>query len=129
MSELMRWESDDGPVVVEVDTRDPGFRSVSRRHPDGEIHDVQGRFEDALDSVRGAAEAALRAFRTTVLNPDEIELEFGVKLNAAAGAVIAKTSAEGHLTVKLSWTRSQGDGGEGASGVPVQGQQGGAQGE
>ena len=36
----------------------------------------------------------------------EREIEFGVKLNAAAGAVIAKTSAEGHLTVKLTWSRS-----------------------
>jgi len=31
--------------------------------------------------------------------------EFGVKFNATAGAVIAKTSAEGHLTVTLTWSR------------------------
>ncbi|MFD0419379.1 CU044_2847 family protein [Streptomyces sp. NPDC127108] len=104
-NELMRWESDEGPVVVEVDSRDPGYKSVSRRDGNGEIHDVEGRFESALDNVRGAALSALRTFRTQALDPDEISLEFGVKLSAAAGAVIAKTAAEGHLTVKLTWSR------------------------
>ncbi|MFG2648687.1 CU044_2847 family protein [Streptomyces sp. NPDC048436] len=105
MSELMRWESDDGPVVVEVDSRDPGFRSVSRRSDGSEIHDVEGHFGAALGNVRGAAMSALRTFRDQALDPDGIELEFGVKLSAVAGAVIAKTAAEGHLTVKLTWSR------------------------
>ncbi|MBV9162665.1 MAG: hypothetical protein JO281_14200 [Pseudonocardiales bacterium] len=35
------------------------------------------------------------------LSPGRIELEFGVKLAGAAGAIIAKTAAEGHFTVKL----------------------------
>ncbi|MFE0170984.1 CU044_2847 family protein [Streptomyces sp. NPDC059002] len=106
MSELMRWESDGGPVVVEVDSRDPGFRSVARRGDGDEIHDVDARFESALGNVRGAALSALRTFRDRTLDPDGIELEFGVKLSAVAGAVIAKTAAEGHLTVKLTWSKA-----------------------
>ena len=39
------------------------------------------------------------------LSPDECELEFGVKFAGEAGAVIAKTSTEGHFVVKLSWAR------------------------
>ena len=34
-----------------------------------------------------------------------VEIEFGVNINAVAGAVIVKTSAEAHLTVKLTWLR------------------------
>jgi hypothetical protein len=104
VSGLLRWETEDGPVVVEVDTRDPGFKSVSRT-AGSEIGAVQGRFEDALDSVRGAAVSTLRAFRDKALDPDEVSLEFGVKLSAAAGAVIAKAATEGHLVVRLTWTR------------------------
>ncbi|WP_030667859.1 CU044_2847 family protein [Streptomyces sp. NRRL B-1347] len=115
MRELMRWESDDGPVVVEVDSRDVGYRSVSRRDEDG-IREVEGRFEAALGNVRGAALSALRTFRERALDPDGIELEFGVKLSAAAGAVIARTAAEGHLTVKLTWSKGDAPGGaEGAA--------------
>jgi len=34
-------------------------------------------------------------------------VEFGVRLTAEAGAVIAKSSVEGHLTVKLTWRDDQ----------------------
>lgn len=105
MDELMRWETADGAVVVEVDTREPGFQSISRT-PGQAICDVKGSFEGALESVRNAAVSALKTFRDEVLNPDAVEIEFGVRFNAEAGAVIAKTSAEGHLAVKLTWSRS-----------------------
>ena len=39
--------------------------------------------------------------------PDAVELEFGVKLTAETGAIIAKGAAEGHLVVRLSWTPGQ----------------------
>lgn len=107
LNELVRWQSDDGGIVVEVDSRDPGFQSVSRK-PGEDIIDVQTRFDDALDSVRKAAVSALNKFRDESLAPGSVEIEFGIKLNAEAGAVIAKTSAEGHLTIKLTWPRSTG---------------------
>jgi hypothetical protein len=44
------------------------------------------------------------------LSPGRIELAFGVKLAGAAGAIIAKTAAEGHFTVKLSWAPGVGTG-------------------
>jgi hypothetical protein len=108
MDALLRWEGDDGSVVVEVDSRDPGFQSISRK-PGEIILDVQGKFEDALEHVRNAAVSALKTFRDEILNPDNVEIEFGVKFNAEAGAVIAKTSGEGHLTVKLSWSSATSD--------------------
>jgi hypothetical protein len=39
-----------------------------------------------------------------------VEIEFGVKLTAEAGALIAKSAVEGHLVVKLSWSPGQSDG-------------------
>jgi Trypsin-co-occurring domain 1 len=106
LNELVRWQTDHGGVVVEIDSSEPGFQSISRR-PGEAIYDVQERFEDALESVRDAAASALKKFRDKILDPESVEIEFGVKLNAEAGAVIAKTSAEGHLIVKLAWSRSE----------------------
>ncbi|MEV4671889.1 MULTISPECIES: CU044_2847 family protein [Actinomadura] len=101
MNELVRWQTEHGTIIVESDDREPGFASVSRS---GEIfRDAAGRFEEAFQNVREAAQSALAALRGGDLNPDAVELEFGVKLNAAAGAVIAKTSVEGHLKVKMTW--------------------------
>ena len=102
MDGLVEFTTQDGArVVVEgVGTR-PGTRLVSRG--DGVLR-AAGTFEDALDGVRAAAEAALRVFRDGALRPDSVEIEFGVKMSAEAGAIIAKGSAEGQLTVKLSWS-------------------------
>ena len=104
MTELVRWETDDGSVVVEVGSHEPGFQAISRK-PGEIIYDAKGRFEDALENVRSAAISAVKKFRDETLNPNQVEIEFGVNLNAMAGAVIAKTSAEAHLTVKLTWSR------------------------
>lgn len=102
MTALMEFTTDSGAtVLVEVDRDAPGARPVGRG---GNSLAQAGRtFDEALQGIRTAAESALAAFRDGSLQPDGVELEFGVKLVAEAGAVIAKTSAEGHMTVKLSW--------------------------
>ncbi|MFB6787076.1 CU044_2847 family protein [Streptomyces olivaceus] len=102
MDGLVEFKTGDGVrVVVEGVEDEEGARLVSRG--DGPARAAR-TFEDSLDGVRAAAASALRVFRDGSLRPDAVELEFGVKLSAEAGAVIAKGSAEGHLVVKLSWS-------------------------
>ncbi|MDT0612072.1 CU044_2847 family protein [Streptomyces lancefieldiae] len=102
MDGLVEFKTEDGAqVVVEGLDDEDGARLVSRG--DGPAQ-AAGTFEGALEGVRSAAESALRVFRDGALKPDSVELEFGVKLSAEAGAIIAKGSAEGHLVVKLSWS-------------------------
>jgi hypothetical protein len=99
---LVEFKTEDGAlVVVEGVDEESGARMVSRG--DGPAQAAR-TFESALDGVRAAAESALRVFRDGALKPDSVELEFGVKLSAEAGAVIAKGAAEGHLVVKLNWS-------------------------
>ncbi|MFE4368183.1 CU044_2847 family protein [Streptomyces sp. NPDC056835] len=101
MTALMEFTTDSGAtVVVEVDRDAPGARPVARGNS---LAQAGHTFGEALQGIRSAAESALAVFRDGSLKPDGVELEFGVKLMAEAGAVIAKTSAEGHMTVKLSW--------------------------
>ncbi|MFF7367601.1 CU044_2847 family protein [Streptomyces tricolor] len=102
----MEFRTEDGALVVVegAGTTRSGARLVSRG--DGPAQAAR-TFEGALDGVRAAATAALRVFRDGSLRPDAVEIEFGVRLSAEAGAVIAKGSAEGHLLVKLSWSPGQ----------------------
>jgi hypothetical protein len=100
MSELMSIAlSGGGEVLVEVSGNDPGIRRASRA---GDVIVASAdSLQAALQPIRTAAEAALDAFRKA--GPNEVEIEFGVRLTAEAGAVIAKSGMEGHLTVKLTW--------------------------
>ncbi|MFB0617183.1 CU044_2847 family protein [Streptomyces sp. AGS-58] len=102
MDGLMEFTTEDGArvMVEDVITRS-GARLVSRG--DGPAQAAR-TFEGALEGVRAAASAALRVFRDGSLRPDAVEIEFGVRLSAEAGAVIAKGTTEGHLVVKLSWS-------------------------
>jgi hypothetical protein len=106
MRELVRFPTTGGAVIVEVDSDEPGFDRVARS---GLIADATRRFETSLGEVRDSMAAALAIFRGGTMRPDGVEIEFGVRLNAEAGAVIAKTALEGHLVVKLSWTGDSGD--------------------
>ncbi|MEU3920937.1 CU044_2847 family protein [Streptomyces sp. NPDC029004] len=103
MSALMEFTTDGGAqVVVEIDRHTPGAKLV--RRGENSLAQAGRSLDEALQGIRSAAESALNVFREGSLKPDAVELEFGVKLTAEAGAVIAKTAVEGHLTVKLSWT-------------------------
>ncbi|MBL7258746.1 CU044_2847 family protein [Paractinoplanes lichenicola] len=63
--------------------------------------------EDALHGVRSIALKALDSFRAGDNGADTVEVEFGVKFKAEAeSAVFARTAAEGHLVVRLSWSGS-----------------------
>lgn len=113
MPELVSFPVDaDNAVLVEVEVDDgvgdgvdgPEIGPASRA---GDlIRSATTSFDGALANVRAAASVTLASFRDMEVGPDEIQLEFGLKLNAQAGAVIAKTGVDGHLQVTLTWRRA-----------------------
>ena len=108
MDTVMRYQVGNGSsVLVEVEEDTYGVEAVSRIS-DGVV-EVGQRLESALGMVRDAARATLEAMKT--LGPETVEVEFGIKLAGEAGAMIAKTSAEGHFTVRLAWSPTGNDDG------------------
>ena len=100
MPELVRFDAGHGSsLVVEVTDRDYGVEQVSR----GENGVIQAgkNLEDALSEAKPALQAIEKTLEQ--LAPRAWEVEFGIKLNAETGIVVAKTALEGHFTVKLSW--------------------------
>jgi hypothetical protein len=65
-----------------------------------------GSFESALEGVRRAAAATLRRMHELPQCPDEVTVEFGIQLDAEVGAVLARTGAQGHLQVQVTWRRT-----------------------
>jgi hypothetical protein len=91
-----------GTVTVELD-RMPGVMPAGGKS--SILLDTKMSLEKALIDVRDAAATALEQFQKMASQPSEVEITFGVKLDAQAGAVIAKTSIQGHFEVKLKWER------------------------
>ena len=95
---------DDTPIYVEfaqADGYDAERVSVGER---GFI-EAQQRFTDAIARVKPAAEFVLNAFRE-MNEPDQIGLDFGIKFNAKAGAVLASVDSEATFKVTLIWKKA-----------------------
>ena len=71
------------------------------------IAKAQITFEQALDKVKPAASAIIRKLRSLHDSPDEIEVEFGLKLSAELGAIVASTHIDANYSVTLKWKREE----------------------
>jgi len=93
-------EVDDEPIESSRVMRGGGIASSEM------VVKANESFESALDRVRWAAEGLLDRLTSLASPPDEVKVEFGVKLNAETGAVIAKAATEANFKINLKWTRA-----------------------
>jgi hypothetical protein len=96
---------EDVPVLVEFTPR-PGVQQTALTPAV-----VVQKSAEALDSAMNAIHSMARRVAATVdaLSdpPGQVEVEFGLKLTADAGALIARAGSECTINVKLSWERQK----------------------
>ena len=101
-----------GTLLVEVDEPEGYAETTSRggvvkaSRPSEVADKAKDTFEDALDKIRPAAQSIIGRLRELHDAPDEIGVEFGIKLSAEAGAFIASAGVEANYKVSLKWTKS-----------------------
>jgi hypothetical protein len=70
----------------------------------GEVPEkAKEKFEEALDKVRPIVDTLFNKIKELAESPDKVEVEFGVKMNAEFGAVVASAGLGTHYTVTLTW--------------------------
>jgi len=105
MKRLVEFESEDGGIIlVEVEVPEEAGM-VPAAAVRGVPEKAQQTFEEALDKIRPAAQAIIRKLSALHDPPDEIEVEFGLKMSAKAGAVVAAAGVEANYKVTLTWKR------------------------
>jgi Trypsin-co-occurring domain 1 len=92
------------PVLMEVEEAGDGVVRAAR--PGEVVAAATESFQAALARFRPMASAMVQQFRELGERPQEISVEFGLKLTAEAGMVIAHTGGEANFKVSLLW-RSQ----------------------
>jgi hypothetical protein len=105
---LVEFPLEDGTtILIEVEaTEEAGMIPAARGEP-GVPEKAHQTFEAALDKIRPAAQTIIKKLRALYDPPDEIEVEFGLKLNAQAGAFIAAAGTEANYKVTLTWKREE----------------------
>ncbi len=100
MKKLVEFKQDGATVFVEVETATPTGDQLSARGSDA-IEKAKVTFEEAVAGIRPIANAVLR--QVGALGPENISVEFGVKLTAQAGVVLASSAVEGSIKVTVGW--------------------------
>jgi hypothetical protein len=107
MIRLVEFPLEDGTtILVEIDEPEQGGLVKVSRAGDA-IAKAQQTLEKALEKVKPAAQSIILQLRKLHDAPDEIEVAFGLKLSAEAGAVLASAGAEANYTVTLKWVKER----------------------
>lgn len=91
-----------GTVRVEVDPP-PGELIPAAGGDRVQVGRLSASFEAAMDRIRPMAEAITGRLAGMRVRPDTVTAQFGMKVSADAGVVVARTAGEAQITVTLTW--------------------------
>jgi len=106
MSRVLIFE--DNGSTIEVITNDDEPLGAERVSVGGKVVEAAKiTFDEAVSSARQVAEAVWRTFNAPIQRPNELELEFGLKITGSAGAVVSSASAEATLHIRCMWKSAE----------------------
>lgn len=108
MSQLVKMDlADGGSVLVEVE--DAASAHVTRGgRAESLVTDASDTLEHALDQLGPIVKGVVSRLREAADWPDEVTVEFSIKLSADANVIIARTAGEANFRISMSWSRGQG---------------------
>jgi hypothetical protein len=92
---------DNQSVLVEASELDDGVVLAAR--PGAMAVSARESLDEMLTRIQPVVRSVGERLRSLPDGPQRISLEFGVKLSAEAGLVIAKATTEAHLVVTVEW--------------------------
>jgi hypothetical protein len=98
---VVQFILDDGSQMYVETAEDASSNQRVSKSREG-IEEAEKSFSQALAHIKPAAEKVLQAFRE-MNSPDEVRLEFGLKLSGKVGAVFVSTDSEATFKVSLMW--------------------------
>ena len=102
----LNFTLEDGtPFLVEVEEPEgSAIQRVTAVNTGKLVYQAKVTLEEALDRVKPVASTVLSRLKAGLTTPaDEIEVTFGLKLSAEAGAIISAVGGEVTFEVKLKW--------------------------
>jgi hypothetical protein len=94
-SQIVKYQLDDSTVVGFEFEPGPGFQQAGAK-------EFVGQVRKAVEPAVEAAKAVLDKVKE--INPDGVEVKFGVKVTGEANWVVAKAATEGNFEITLNWS-------------------------
>ncbi len=109
MKQLVEYSLEDGTkFLIEVDEPEstPAVERVAL--PSGQlVLKAQQSFEEALEKVKPVASTIISKLRNLNTPADEVEVKFGLKLTAEAGAIFSSVGGEVSYEITLKWKQDK----------------------
>ena len=104
MDELLSFRTSDGGVIL-VETSSLSSGTVTRG---GRVESAVVEAAKSLDQVVGqlgpVVKGIVAQLRTTTAGPEEIGVEFAVKISADSNLVIARAGGEANFRITMRWS-------------------------
>ena len=102
--QLVEFELENGgKFLVEIEeSEDTSLATERVALPSGrEIAKAQKTFSEAIDNIKPVVASITNKFKD--LGPNEMEVKFGIKLSADAGAIITSVGGEVNFEITVKW--------------------------
>lgn len=110
MTNYIETETKDGvTLLIEVSEDVKGAAGFGRPADSGNVTNeaAQEAYTQTLDTIRACANGVIDTLQDLEAQPSNASIEFGVKIDSKAGAMIAKSMNEGQFKISLSWKQPE----------------------
>ncbi|MBE8986395.1 CU044_2847 family protein [Nostoc sp. LEGE 12450] len=108
--QITEFSLEDGTTfLAEVDEAENSNSLVRVARPDaGQIVvEAKKKFDEVLDQIQPVASAIIIKLSQLNTPADEVEVKFGIKLNAVAGAIFTSVGGEANYEITLKWKQDK----------------------
>lgn len=95
---------EDTPILVEFTPQPQSENTAALMRTDLEERSAEA-VNYAMNTLRNVAQQVVETLNTLDDQPDQVEVEFGLKLNWEGQAAIAHMSDRANFKVKMTWTQ------------------------
>ena len=95
---------EDAPILVEFTPQAQTDSAATLMRTDLEERSAEA-IHNAMNTLRNMAQQVVETLSTLDNQPDQVEVEFGLKLNWEGQAAIAHTSDRANFKVKMTWSQ------------------------
>jgi hypothetical protein len=104
---LLEFKTDAGDsLLVEVDEASGGAVTRGGRTADAVV-EAGASLEQVLGRLGPAMRGIMSQIREAADRPDEVEVEFGVKLSADSNVIIARAGGEANFRIAVKWVEGK----------------------
>ncbi|MCB0208570.1 MAG: hypothetical protein KDJ52_04555 [Anaerolineae bacterium] len=98
-------------IRIEVDEASRSGAGFARQSPSSDISSdaTKDAYSQVLDTVRGCANGVIDVLQSLEAQPQSASVDFAIKVDAEAGAMIAKSRESGQFRISLSWKQPDPD--------------------